>query len=195
MATRSDVSEVHATLSGSTQDVVTITGSAEAIEVVNRHATEDLWIAWGGSDPGSISVGGDGTKVVLARKAFGIRRAGVTPTVLRLLGNGNAYSVQAVSLGMGHEFAYTPYGANVAVADGGTGADDAATARTNLGVEIDTDVQAHAAALDDISAVTAVQGDLLAFDGTHWVAVAAGASGQVLTSNGAGTVPTWQNLP
>lgn len=58
---------------------------------------------------------------------------------------------------------YEPGGTDVAVADGGTGDSTAAGARTNLGLEIGTDVQAHDPALDDISGLADPGADRILF--------------------------------
>lgn len=56
------------------------------------------------------------------------------------------------------------------VAEGGTGAPDAATARTNLGLAIGTNVQAYDADLSAIAALTPADGDFIVGNGTTWVA-------------------------
>src|SRR5690606_7707292 len=55
---------------------------------------------------------------------------------------------------------------DLAVADGGTGASDASGARTNLGLAIGSDVQAHSDLLDDIAGLALSKGDLLVYDGS-----------------------------
>jgi hypothetical protein len=75
----------------------------------------------------------------------------------------------------------------VAVAKGGTGATDAATARTNLGLEIGTDVQAYDAGLADIAGLAVTDGNIIVGDGANWVAES-GATAR--TSLGLGTIAT-----
>jgi hypothetical protein len=80
---------------------------------------------------------------------------------------------------------------DLAILDGGTGASDAATARTNLGLAIGTDVQAWGAGLDDISGIVPVTGDTLYHNGSNWVDLPLGTSLQVLRTNVGATAPEW----
>lgn len=57
---------------------------------------------------------------------------------------------------------------DLAVADGGTGASDAATARTNLGVVIGTNVQAWDANLDQIAALAPTADNFIVGNGSAW---------------------------
>jgi hypothetical protein len=103
-----------------------------------------------------------------------------------LRGNGSAISAAVA----GSDY-YAPGTTDVSISDGGTGASTAAGARTNLGLVIGTNVQAYNARLSDVAGITYSQGDLLYYNGTSLVKLAAGTSGQVLRTNGAGANPSW----
>jgi hypothetical protein len=63
--------------------------------------------------------------------------------------------------------------------------------RTALGLVIGTDVQAFHARLADIAGASWAQGDIVYFNGSNLVRLAAGTSGNVLQTNGAGANPSW----
>lgn len=73
----------------------------------------------------------------------------------------------------------------LAVGSGGTGATDASTARTNLGLAIGTNVQAYDADLAAIAALSPTKGNLIVGNGTSWASVGVGTNDQVLTADSA----------
>ena len=75
----------------------------------------------------------------------------------------------------------------LAVANGGTGATTEADARTNLGLEIGTDVQAYDADLTAIAGISSADGNFIVGSATGWVAES-GATAR--TSLGLGTAAT-----
>ena len=79
----------------------------------------------------------------------------------------------------------------IAVLKGGTGADNANDARTNLGLDIGSDVQAWDPELDQIAALTVTTGAIMIGDATpDWGVLAIGGVGDVLRTTD-GTNPTW----
>jgi hypothetical protein len=130
--------------------------------------------------------------------------AGLTPTDNNfIVGNGTNFvtesgSTARTSLGLGS--IATQDASNVAitggsvsgitdlaVADGGTGASDAATARTNLGLAIGTNVQAYDAQLADIAGLTPTDNNFIVGNGTNFV-TESGSTAR--TSLGLGSIAT-----
>lgn len=72
---------------------------------------------------------------------------------------------------------------------------DYAAMRALLDLEPGTDVQAYDAQLADIAGIAFAQGDLLYFNGTNLVKLAAGSNGYFLKTQGAGANPTWEAIP
>ncbi len=71
--------------------------------------------------------------------------------------------------------------------------DNAATARTNLGVEIGTDVQAYDAQLTDIAGLTPTDSNFIVGDGTNFV-LESGNTARTSLGLGTGDSPTFTNI-
>ena len=71
--------------------------------------------------------------------------------------------------------------------------DNAATARTNLGVEIGTDVQAYDAQLTDIAGLTPTDSNFIVGDGTNFV-LESGNTARTSLGLGTGDSPTFTNV-
>ena len=81
-------------------------------------------------------------------------------------------------------------GTDIGVAHGGTGASDAATARTNLGLAIGSDVQAFDAQLSDVAGLTPADGAVIIGNGSNFVAET-GATLRTSLGLGTGDTPTF----
>lgn len=71
---------------------------------------------------------------------------------------------------------------------------NASAARSTLGLAIGTDVQAYSAKLADLTGISFAQGDVLYWNGTHLVSLAAGTSGQFLKTQGSSANPVWDSI-
>jgi hypothetical protein len=91
----------HATLTATTVDTVTLNAPQTKVKVVNRHATEVLWVTISrtGTAPADPTIGGDDTYFVAPANGSETfySRSGV---IVKVLGNGNGYSIHGFDLGL-----------------------------------------------------------------------------------------------
>lgn len=88
------------TLTGATVDDVTVEGGWPAVEVVNRDAAEALWVTVGtGEAPDDPAVAGDNVLPVMPSERVVVYRGRRRDQdlVVKLIGDGNAYSVIGVT--------------------------------------------------------------------------------------------------
>jgi hypothetical protein len=89
-----------ATLSGTTADVVTLTdfNGRQVVEVINRTGSDPLTFTYNGGTPtaliddGLVVMPGSSCTAPLQRSGF----TSLTALVVRVVGNGNAYTVQVL---------------------------------------------------------------------------------------------------
>lgn len=97
MANYSKTKAIHATLSGTTADTVAITGY-DTVDVINRDASNPLYVAYEGDDtPVTAVAAADDTAVVAPGGFIRVDANGTGGGKLSIVGSGNAYSVVGVS--------------------------------------------------------------------------------------------------
>lgn len=121
-----------------------------------------------------------------------------------IVGNGSTWVVESgstarSSLGLGSLATASSInngnwsGTDLAVTNGGTGASDASTARTNLGLAIGTDVQAYDADLATIAALAKTDGNFIVGNGSAWVAESGSTARSSLGLGSLATLSTVDN--
>ena len=99
MASYSVARAAHKTLSTTTVDTVTLTRKFRRVKVINRDNTNPIWVTYG-SAPADPVANADDIDIVMPGQTLDISMAGArtstSTNVVKVLGNGGAYSVIGV---------------------------------------------------------------------------------------------------
>lgn len=87
---------IHATLSGTDADEVTLTGGWQFVEVVNHDSAELLYVVVARTAPEAPTAAGDDLEVVCPGERLRIECGGSGDLIVALVGNGNDYAVVGV---------------------------------------------------------------------------------------------------
>lgn len=131
---------------------------------ISPNDAQKIYYVYNLSGQSVVFTQGSGTNVTIANGDSGIIYSdggGGAAGVVNLTDN---FAMNSVKITGGTITGIT----DLAVADGGTGASDAATARTNLGVAIGTNVQAWDANLDQIAALAPTADNFIVGNGSAW---------------------------
>lgn len=130
----------------------------------------------------------DDIDAATARATLGVDAAGTdNSTDVTLAGTPDYITIAGQVITRGLIDLTTDVSGDLPITEGGTGASDAGTARTNLGLAIGTDVQAYDADLTTLGGLSSADSNFIVGSATGWV-VESGATAR--TSLGLGTAAT-----
>ena len=164
--TTSTLATSNGTLSDGQYKALILGGSPSGTHTVTiaPNDAQKIYFVYNLSGQSVVFTQGSGTNVTIANGDTGIIYSdggGGSAGVVNLTDN---FAMNSVKITGGTITGIT----DLAVADGGTGASDAATARTNLGVVIGTNVQAWDANLDQIAALAPTANNFIVGNGSAW---------------------------
>lgn len=164
--TTSTLTTSNGTLSDGQYKALILGGSPSGTHTItiSPNDAQKIYFVYNLSGQSAVFTQGSGTNVTIANGDTGIIYSdggGGSAGVVNLTDN---FAMNSVKITGGTITGIT----DLAVADGGTGASDAATARTNLGVVIGTNVQAWDANLDQIAALAPTADNFIVGNGSAW---------------------------
>jgi len=164
--TTSTLTTSNGTLSDGQYKALILGGSPSGTHTItiSPNDAQKIYFVYNLSGQSAVFTQGSGTNVTIANGDTGIIYSdggGGSAGVVNLTDN---FAMNSVKITGGTITGIT----DLAVADGGTGASNAATARTNLGVAIGTNVQAWDANLDQIAALAPTADNFIVGNGSAW---------------------------